>query len=254
MKKLTNQNLTRLSHCVRYLKGKTHVKPDKPKQFGRWLIPASVVVVVTASAIGFLVDTRGFLGNLLSETAGIFASIIIALLIVDRYTEHQKEQQWAKVRDLTYAAIVGHLCDLAIEMLLHFPVKDHRLMTPISEGRDRPNPETKTAMTNLALLLRQLPNPVSNEKSTSDLAVEFYEKVKWDLDQIQYVLTPRVVQSSADQQVINALVEFDNARRKLHNAIIVHKEISIPSGVLPAVIELLEKTQDLYGAICEEWR
>lgn len=216
-------------------------------------MPASVVVVVIASAVGLFIDAKGFLGNLLSETAGIFASIIIALLIVDRYAEHQKEQQWAKVRNLTYAAIVNHLCDLAVEMVVYFPIKDHQPMTPIIEGRDRPNPATINAMANLASLLRQLPSAVSNEKSASDLAVEFYEAVKWDLEQIQDVLTPRIVQSSADQQIINALVEFDNARRKLHNAIIAHKQI-VTHSVFPAVIELLEQTQALYGAICEKWK
>jgi hypothetical protein len=230
-----------------------HVKPDKPKQFVRWLTPASVVVVVIASAVGLLIDVKGFLGNILSEIAGIFASIIIALLIVDRYIEYQKEQQWARVRNLTYAAIVGHLCDLATETLIYFPVKDHRLMTPIIEGRDRPNPATITAMAKLASLLRQLSSAISNEKSTSDLAVEFYRAVKWDLDQIQNVLTPRVMQSSTDQQIINALVEFDNARRKLHNAIIVHRKI-VTHSAFPAVIELLEQTQALYSAICEKWK
>jgi hypothetical protein len=195
------------------------VKVDAPKPFGRWLIPISIVVIVMATIVGFSMDGKGFLGNLLSETAGIFASIIIALLIVDRYTEYQKQQQWARVRNLTYTAIVAHLCDLTTEMFIYFPVKDHRPMTPIIEGRDRPNPATITAMTNLASQLRRLPNVVSTEKSTSDLTVEFYEAVKWDLDQIRDVLTPRVVQSSADQEIINALVEFDNARRKLHNAI-----------------------------------
>ena len=228
------------------------MRSDKPKPFGRWLIPASVVVVVIASAVGLLIDAKSFIGNLFSETAGIFASIIIALLIVDRYTEHQKEQEWAKVRNLTYAAIVGHLCDLATEMFIYFPLKDHRPMPQIIQGRDRPNPATITAMADLALQLRQLQSAVSRERSTSDLAVEFYEAIKWDLDQIQGVLTPRVVQSPADQQIINALVEFDNARRKLHNAIIAHKRV-VTHSVFPAVIGLLEQTQALYGAICEKW-
>jgi hypothetical protein len=220
--------------------------------FGRWLIPASAILVLVASVIGFFIDAQGFLGNLLAEIAGVFVSIIVALLIVDRFVEHQKEQQWARVRKLTYGAIAAHLCDLATEMLLYFPVKDHRPMTPIIEGRDHPNPDTITGMANLASQLCQLPSAVSKEKSTSDLSVEFYELIKWDLDQIRDVLTPRVIQNSNDQQIINALIEFDNARRKLHNAIIVHKQI-VTHSVFPDVIELLEQTQTLYSALCERW-
>ncbi len=107
-------------------------------------------------------------------------------------------------------------------------------------------------MADLASLLRQLPNAVSAERSTSDLAVEFYDAVRWDLDQVQYVLTPRVVQSSADQRIINTLVEFDNARRQLHNAVIVHKRV-VTHSVFPTVLEFLEQVQAVYAAICEKW-
>ncbi|MFX0140274.1 MAG: hypothetical protein ACFFDN_41925 [Candidatus Hodarchaeota archaeon] len=192
------------------------------------------------------------MGNLLAETAGILISIIVALLIVDRYVEQQKEQQWAKVRKLTYEAIAAHLSDAITDMFIYFPVKDHRPMTPIIEGWDHPNPATVTGMTNLSSQLSQLPSAVSREKSTSDLAVEYYEAVKWDFDQIRDVLTPRVVQSSNDQTLINALVEFDNARLKLNNAIIAHKRV-VTHSVFPNVIELLEQAKTLYATMCESW-
>ena len=250
---MRNNFLTVPRGAVRYRKGEMHVKPDKHGQFGRSLILASIVVIVIASVVGFFIDAKSFLENLLSETAGIFASIIIALLIVDRYTEHKKEQQWTKVRDLTYAALTAHLCDLVTEMFIYFPVDDHRPMMRIIEGRDQPNPATIPAMADLASQLRHLPSAVSKEKSTSDLTVEFYEAVKWDLDQVQDVLIPRVMQSSADQEIINALVEFDSARGELHNAIIVHKQV-VTHGAFPAVVALLEQTQSLYGALCKKWK
>ncbi len=228
------------------------MKPSVSKPFGRWLIPVSIMLVVMVTAIGLYIDTIGFFGNLLAETAGIFAGIVIALRIVDRYVDHQKEQQWARVRNLTYEAIAAHLCDLVTEMFIYFPVKDHRPMTPIIEGRDHPNPATITGMANLASQLRQLPSAVSAEKSTSDLAVEFYEAIKWDLDQIRDVLTPRVVQSSKDQKIINSLIEFDSARRRLHNAIIVHKRV-VTHSVFPDVVELLKQAQSVYSALCESW-
>ncbi len=105
------------------------MKPGDSKRFARWLVPACVVVAAVTSAAGLLIDVTGFLGNLLSEIAGICAGIVVGLLIVDKYAQHQREQQWAKVRDLTYAAIVGHLCDITTEMLLLLP----------SEGSSAPN-------------------------------------------------------------------------------------------------------------------
>jgi hypothetical protein len=229
------------------------MKPHSPSTFRKWLIPLSIVIVVLVSAVGLAVNTMGFLENLLSETVGIFVSIIVALLIVDKYTEHQKEQQWARVRNLTYQALAAHLCDLTTETFIYFPVGDHRPMTPIIEGRDHPNPATVPAIGDLISQLRKLPSAVSAERSTSDLSVEFYDVIKWDLDQIRDVLTPRVVQSSSDQQIIDALIEFDDARRKLHNAIIVHKQI-VTHGVFPDAIALLEQARNLYGILCDKWK
>jgi hypothetical protein len=203
--------------------------------------------------MGFLVDPQGFLGNLLSEVTGIFIGIVVALLVVDRYTALHQENQWARVRNLTYRAIAAHLCDLAAEVFIYFPVHDNRPMRSISEGRDKPSPDAITGMAKLVSQLRQLPEAVNKNQSMSDLAVEFYEAIRWDLDQIRDVLTPRVVQSSNDQAVIDALVEFDNARRRLHNAVAVHTRI-VTHGILPDVINLLEESQALYAGLCEYWK
>lgn len=229
------------------------VKQKEAQRFGKWLIPVSGGIIITVSGVGLYIDAQGFIENLLSEVVGIFAGIIVALLVVDRYIKHQNERQWAKVRNLTYTAIINHLCDMAVEAIIHFLVKDHRLITPIIGGRDQPNPSTIAAMAELVSLLRQVQDVDSEGRSTSDIAVEFYEEVEWDLDQIQDVLTPRVVQSPAEQQVIDALIEFDHARHRLHNAIIAHKRIAT-HGVLPHVIELIERAQGLYSVIYKTWK
>jgi hypothetical protein len=72
------------------------------------------------------------------------------------------------------------------------------------------------------------------------------------LDQIQTVLTPRVMQSSTDQELIDALIEFDDARRRLHNSIIGHKLICTQS-VFPDVLSLVQSSEHLYQALCRSW-
>ena len=82
----------------------------------------------------------------------------------------------------------------------------------------------------LIALLKRLPNSVSREESTSDVSVRFYQALRWDLDQIRDVITPRIMQYSTDQALIDRLVEFDDASRNLNHAIIVHKEVLTHSG------------------------
>lgn len=225
------------------------MKPHILLTLSKWLIPLSATLIIIFSAIGILINACSFLENILPEMVGIFASVIISLFIVDKYIEQQRKQQWDRVRNLTFQALAAHLCDLTTEVFMYFPVIDINLMTPIIEGRDRPNPLTISAMEDLISQLSELPSAVSAEKSTSDLSVEFYEAIKWDLDQIQDVLTPRVVQSYGDQQIIDGLIEFDDARRKLHNAIIVHKQITLHT-VFPDTLELLNQALNLYKLLC----
>ncbi len=68
------------------------------------------------------------------------------------------------------------------------------------------------------------------EESTSDVSVRFYQALRWDLDQIRDVITPRIMQYPTDQALIDRLVEFDDASRNLKHAIIMHKEVLTHSG------------------------
>jgi hypothetical protein len=228
------------------------VNPSSTEFFARWLIPVSGAVVIVTCVSGFLIDARGFLGNILAGIAGIFASIIIALLFVENYSKYLRQGQWARVRNLTYQAIAAHLCDLTTDIFMYFPVRDHRHMTTIIDGRNHPNPATFDAMASLISQLRSLSSSETPEKSTSDISVEFYEEVKWDFDQIRDVLTPRVVQSSDDQQLIDALMRLDQTRRNLHNAIIMHKR-AVTHSVFPHIIAVIEQVRLTYGLLYEQW-
>lgn len=143
---------------------------------------------------------------------------------------------------------------MAVDMLLYLSPRDQAPMMAILGGRDSPSPHAIVGMADLATKLRRLPEEVSSQESTSDRSVAFCEQdsVRWDLDQIRYVLMPRVLQRSSDQQVIDALVAFDGARRKLENAVITHKRIVV-GRVLEELVKLLDQAQALYQALCEGW-
>lgn len=218
----------------------------------RWLLMFLALITAVSILIGLVVDTKGFPGNLLAELAGNGIAILVGLLLIDRFLEDRREKQWAKVRKSTIGAIAAHLCDIASTLYIYFPVGDHKSMGVILEGRNTPNRATPMGFEDLLQELRRLPNDLDNEKSTSDVAVEFYEAVMWDLDQIQTVLTPRVIQSSSDQSLIDAAIEFDDARRKLHNSIIAHKLV-VTHSVFPNVLLLVQCSGRLYQVLCNGW-
>src|ERR687895_788742 len=59
------------------------------------------------TALGFLLGLDGFLGNTLSEVAGVSLSVLVALALVDRFVRHQRQRAWARVRDALLDTLLG---------------------------------------------------------------------------------------------------------------------------------------------------
>jgi hypothetical protein len=125
-------------------------------------------------------------------------------------------------------------------------------MAPIIDGRNIPASNATKAMREVASQLRSIADGPSHEKSLSDYAVDSYDEIKWDLDQIQAVLTPWAIRSHADQIIVDALIQFDGVRRQFHNAIISHKLI-VTGTPYPALVLLVEASADLYETISQSW-
>jgi hypothetical protein len=89
---------------------------------------------------------------------------------------------------------------------------------------------------------------VGSSNTLSDNAVRYYEGLKWDLDQMQQVLTPRVVTTATNQQLVDRMVEFDDARRALHHAIIAHQQ-AITGGGFVKLVALIESASRLYSEV-----
>ena len=201
---------------------------------------------------GFLVDWRGFLEGVLASIAFSGITIVLGLFFVDRLIEHRQEQQWARVRLLIYRGLAAHLCDMASVTMIIFPCGDHRPVGLILEGRNDPKASAVAAFEQLAEGLRNITDSMSRTRSLSDMAVEFYEMEKWDLQQIQTVLTPRLLQGATDQRLVDALMEFDHAHRALFSAIIGH-QLAVTQSAYRYVPELIEAAGHLYGEVLTHW-
>lgn len=223
----------------------------KRKIFQIWFIIVSLILASTFIIIGFSVDFKGYLGNILAEIAGLIISVLVALLIVDRYVESQRKQRWEKVRRLTHQALASHLNDLITEIFVYFPTADHSLMRILIAGRSCPTTETIKAITDLINQLRGILSILNKGKSTSDIAVEYFNTVKSDINQIRHDLIPRVLQSSDDQDLIDTLIEFDDTAQELQNAIILHKRL-VSHSVFPNLIMLFEKVQAIYEVLVKK--
>jgi hypothetical protein len=221
-------------------------------RFIRYSLIAIVVIAVLSLFGGFSHDWRGFLENVLVSVAFSGITIIVGLYFVDRLIEHRQEQQWARVRLLTYRGLAAHLCDMASMTMVVFPYGDQRPAGRILEGRNEPREVAVAGFERLTDILRNLTDSQSRTKSLSDMAVEFYEMERWDLDQIQTVLTPRLLESATDQKLIVALMEFDHAHRALYSAILGHK-LAVTQSAYYHIPDLIAAAGHLYREMQPHW-
>lgn len=205
------------------------------KSFVLTAVVIAIIIIVT----GFIIDSKGYLSNILAELTGLIIGVLVALLLVDRLTEYQRAKRWEKVRKLTHQAIASHLTELMIEVFTYFPIQNQHIMSALIAGRIKPNSDMINAITDSINKLREIP---SQEKSNSDTAVECYNTIKWNINQIRHELITRVLQSSDDQELIDALFEFDEIAQELQNAVIIHRKIKT-YPVFTYIITLLEKAQ-----------
>jgi len=198
----------------------------------------ALIIIVT----GLTIDFKGYLGNILAEIAGLIFSILVALLLIDRFSEIQRKKRWHKVRDLTHRSISHHLSNILLELFNHFPLSDHSSANAILVCRNQPDAKPIEAVNNLIMQIKTLQQ---QGKINSEIMIEYFNSAKWDISQIRHDLIPRVIQSSDNQDLIDALVAFDDIVQDLQNTIIVHKRFA-KQEALPDIIQLLESINEIY--------
>lgn len=225
--------------------------------FGHWVVVAFIVLTILICFMGFIIDYKIFFINLIAGICSVFLSFFLALFIVDKYLKYQREQQWSKVNKITLYAISVHLCEIVGSLSFYFLDMDHDLTLPFFSGQKFLNEATLMAFKPLLSALndeRQIvPLEAARRTSSSDIAVEYYEALSWDMDQIQNVLTPRVMISSTDQALIDALIEFGDARRALRHSINEHKQVH-NHVVYEKIPPFFRSTERIYEVIYEYYK
>lgn len=199
---------------------------------------ATLVLIV----IGFSYDTKGYISNILAEITGLFLSIIVAVLLVERFTEKQRKKRWERVRVLSHRAIAHHLNNIILELFNHFSIQGHDAIIVPPDNRNQSDAYSKLQMDKLIEQINQL---IAQHQIQTESIREYFNSIKWDIAQIRHDLMPRIIQSSDNQELINVLIEFDDIVQDLQNIVIVKKPIVQPS-VDADFRQLLEKIRAIY--------
>lgn len=224
----------------------------KQKNFGVWFLLSIILIAIVVSGIGVALDPEAFKSNIISEMVGLLISVAVGLFIVDKYIAYDRAKQWIQVRNITYKSIAAHMCEITVQALFIYNIKDNRPMHALKEGRFKPSFDNIAAIDQVIQGVRQTSSEVS-AKTFMGLTVNFYDAIEWNLDQIQDVLIPRIVQSSDDQEFINILIELDSSREALYTSIISHNNYAI-NNENHDVEKMLNICRHVYSKLLERWK
>ena len=215
-----------------------------------WIIPIIIVLVVTLCLEHYLIDSKTTWPIIFNITRGMAIAIFITFFVINNVIEYREQQKWKKVRNITYSQLVNQICDISASCTMNYRISIRDKWGLIKDPFP-PNNKTLSAFNDLIQDLNKhningnIPRTYNKGDHGADM--KFYEQVKFNLDHIQMILTPRIIQGHGEQELVDALVDFESAGNKLRH------EVFLNYTCFPHVVSLIEKARIVYETIYNDW-
>lgn len=231
-----------------------------------------IILVIAGFAIGFrnAYEANNFFLNLLAGIVVSSLSILIAICFIDKAADAIKEEQWSRVRKLTYGSIINDLAIIAFSIYIKLPIADLSYVDSYDPNEIAKQNETilRDLPTEFKRFLNMIPQVIVGQETTTDdgLAVEecdvcriiktTYEDIRPVLDGIKYNRIPRLIQSSTDQNIIDAMVKFEGLIDAYYYNMqrFIREDESVSRGhfTIRSLDKLVDDTLSLYALIKAE--
>jgi len=224
--------------------------PRKKKMYWLWIYVIPVVAIIGVLLWERSIDPKIMFQSIRSGIIGIAIAIIVTFLVVNKVIEQREQQRWEKVRNITCSQLVNNICNISASCTMFYRISIGDKWGLVKDPFP-PNNKTLSAFNDLIQDLnkhninRNIPPTYNKGDVGADM--KFYEYVKFNLDHIQMVLTPRMIQGRGEQELVDALVEFESAGNKLRD------EVFLNYTCFPQVVSLIEKARIVYETIYNDW-
>ena len=217
-----------------------------------WLLIFVIPVVVIIGILlwEYSIDLKIMLQSLRNAIIGIAITIVVTFLVVNKVIEYREQKRWEKVRNITCSQLVNKICNISASCTMFYRISIRDKWELIKDPFP-PNNKTLPAFNDL---IRDLNKhningniPAIYNEGDHGADMKFYEHVKFDLDHIQIILIPRIIQGRGEQELVDALVAFESAGNKLRD------EVFLNYTCFPQVVSLIEKARIVYETIYNNW-
>jgi hypothetical protein len=207
----------------------------------RWYLVLAVGTVLLLG-VGVLIDYRSFVGNMLSEVAGILLSAILAVLIFERIANRERQRRWEGVRSQLCDALSSQLADIAFEIYVGLP-GDMRNAEPSLMNGLVTGDEILRGVATVRNTVRANGAALLSGRSS---AGSVYDAVLPNLNRIRDALVPQFLQLGQDPELVVNLSRLESAVRLWEGSLRLNQLYGTPSTwtgvveVLDAVHQVLE--------------
>jgi len=170
------------------------------------------------------------------------------------YQKTKREEQWEKVRLLTYKTLTAHLMNIVNEVFVVFsPLVSETPKNHINAHRQhlRPSSVTKKIIKTLIAELEKIPKITQIENS--NLMWKLSEEIYWNLEKVSDILIPRVLQFSENQKIIEALTYFEYSRDQFEQSAYLDYYGYQTDVDLFDMIYFLKRTDELLDVLAQDW-
>jgi hypothetical protein len=274
-----NPLITIIGIAVAYKIGKSQSQSHNDLSMSK-IKKLSIILAALIIIIGFYFGDKdnNFLLNFLAEIAGLALSVYIAIFIVDssisKLKEELKKEMWSKTRKHTYESLSEDLFLLIFNIYIKLPISALSYTNPydpseLSIYNEKILKELPIQFNIFLGYIHELSTSsktdvdtdeglvVSREDVTRILTTTF-ENIQPIIDEIRNIKVLRLIQSSADQETIDLLSEFDrsidlyrynirNFQKESINGTLLYADATAKSMEV-----LIENTLKLYPSIKKE--
>jgi hypothetical protein len=175
---------------------------------------------------GLALDAKGFAGNLFAEAAGVIASAVLALFLVDRLVAADRRARWQLVAETTTETLRSHVVRTALSLYVYLPAPRPVDADPFvmdSAG------ELSVGLEKLAAELRRVSElPFPPAASAADVA----DAVVSNTRLIAEVVLPRFMAIGAEPGVVAPIFGLDRSVGKLDYHASLADTFGLPANTL----------------------
>jgi hypothetical protein len=164
---------------------------------------------------GLLLDFKSFLGNTLSELAGIALSALLAVLIFERLAERERWLRWQRARHQLFAALSDQLASIGFEVYITLPVEVRESgSADVATGLTVGEPELISVFIELRNMVYDNLNMLAEADDGCKETATLYEAVRPNLGRIHDALLLQFLQLGRDPDLVADISRLESATRQ----------------------------------------